>query len=132
MPKVKADFYLTGDEVDLDSITQTLGISPTKMRKKNEYPLKTQEAGMALDLWQLSTGKEECRAVSLQLDKLQDMLLPKVEIINKLSKEYTLEASMTIVIEMETGAGPEMVLSSKNIHFLYLIDAEIGFDLYID
>ena len=132
MSKIKVDFYLTGSEVNLDSITQALGIIPTKIRKKNEYPFKSQEAGMALDLWQLSTGKEECKAVSLQVDMLQKVLSQKVQIINKLCEEYMLEASVTVVIEMEAGDGPEIVLTKENINFLSSLNAEIGFDLYID
>ena len=34
-----------------------------------------------------------------------------------------------MVIEMESGDGPEIVLLKENIEFLSLIGAEIGFDL---
>lgn len=49
-----------------------------------------------------------------------------------MSKKYALELSVTIVVEMEVGSGPELVLTKENIAFLALVNAEVGFDLYID
>lgn len=123
---------MAGNNVNLDILTEKLNLQPTRIRKKNEWPQASIIAGIAQDVWELQMGKEECRAVSIQLDKLQDSLYSKVEIIKELSKKYLLETSITVVIEMETGDGPEMVLSKENIAFLSSINAEIGFDLYID
>lgn len=87
---------------------------------------------IAQDVWMLETKKEECKAVSIQLDKLQKMLFPKIDTIVSLSEKYFLEISVTIVIEMTAGDGPELVLSKDNVAFLALINAEVGFGLYIE
>lgn len=88
--------------------------------------------GIAKDGWLLETKKEECKAVSIQLNKLQKILSSKLDVIEKLCKKYFLETSITIVVEMEAGDGPELILSKDNVAFLSSINAEIGFDLYID
>lgn len=121
-----------GDDVELNAITEELNLLPTKMRKRDEWPHASIVAGLARDTWELQTEKEECKAVSIQMNKLQSVLLPKVDVINKLVKKYLLEISVTVVIEMEAGDGPEVVLAKENIDFLSSINAEVGFDLYID
>ena len=123
---------MTGDDVELDVLTKEIGIIPTKVRKKTEWPQVAISMGIAKDGWLLETEKEECRAVSVQLDKLQKKLYPKLDVIRELCKKYFLEISITIVVEMEAGDGPELILSRDNIAFLSLINAEIGFDLYVD
>lgn len=130
-PKVKVSFYLSGDDVDLDVLTKEIGIKPTKVRKKEEWPQVSISMGIAKDGWLLETEKEDCKAISIQLDKLRKMLFPKVDVIVTLSEKYFLETSVTIVIEMEAGDGPELVLSKDNVAFLSRINAEIGFDLYV-
>ena len=39
-PKVKVSFYMSGDDVDLDVLTEQIGIKPTKVRKKSECLIK--------------------------------------------------------------------------------------------
>lgn len=131
-PKVKVSFYMSGDDVDLDILTEQIGIKPTKVRKKSEWPQVSISMGIAKDSWLLEMEKEECIAVSTLFDKLQKILFPKTDIITALSKKYALELSVTIVVEMEVGSGPELVLTKENIAFLALVNAEVGFDLYID
>ena len=131
-PKVKVSSYMSGDDVDLDALTKQIGIKPTKVRKKAEWPQVSVSMGIAKDAWLLETEKEECKEVSVQLDKLQKFLFPKIDVILALREKYFLETSITIVVEMEAGDGPELVLTKDNIAFLALIDAEIGFDLYLE
>lgn len=132
MPKIKVSFYMAGDNVELNAITEELNLQPTKTRRKSEWPRASILAGLARDIWELELEKEECKAVSIQMNKLQEILFSKVDTIKKLRTKYSLETSVTIVIEMENGDGPEVVLLNKNIEFLSLIGAEVGFDLYID
>lgn len=131
-PKVKVSFYMSGDDVDLDILTEQIGIKPTKVRKKSEWPQVSISMGIAKDSWLLEMEKEECIAVSTLFDKLQKILFPKTDIIIALSEKYALEVSVTVVVEMEVGSGPELALTKENIVFLALVNAEVSFDLYID
>ncbi len=132
MPKVRVDFYLSGDNADLDDITERMELIPTSSRKKMEWPQASINAGIAKDAWLYEMEKEECKAISKQLNKLQEILSPKTDVIRDLCNIYSLKASITIVVEMECNDGPEFVLTQNNIAFLSSINAEIGFDLYMD
>jgi hypothetical protein len=128
LPKIRVDFNISGDEFDLQYITDRMGISPTKTRTKNECPVPA----TALTYWRLSTDKEVCKAVCCQYEKIMKLLAEKELIINQLCKEYNLKTNFNIVIEMEGNNGPELVLTRQIILFISSICAEIGFDLYID
>ena len=128
LPRVRVDFYISGDDFDIDVITNEIGIKPTKTRKKSECPV----VATALTYWRLSTEDNECKVISWQMEKLIKLLDGKEAIITNICNRLNLEASFTIVVEMENGDGPELVLDKHILKFLSCIDAEIGFDLYID
>lgn len=83
-PKVKVGFYLSGDDVDFNILTEEIGIVPTKVRKKADWPQVSISMGIAKDSWLLETQKEECKTISNQLDKMCEMLFPKVDVIRTL------------------------------------------------
>lgn len=60
------------------------------------------------------------------------MLQGKERLINELCERFELTASFTVVVEMEAGDAPELVLTKDIILFIAAINAEVGFDLYID
>ncbi|MBC1317287.1 DUF4279 domain-containing protein [Listeria booriae] len=128
LPKVRAGFYLVGDDFDLDYVTKKLYVSPTSTRTKNDFPVSR----MAHTSWELETEKEFCNAVCWQIEKLLDKLRGKENIISELCNELNLEAIFTIVVNMESGDGPELVLTKEIVSFIGAVNAEIGFDLYID
>jgi len=132
LPKVKVKFYLGGNNVPLDRLTKQLGITPSISRKKEDWPKPSIEAGIAEDVWGFWQNEVESKAIGIQFDEFQQLLVPKkVEIIN-LMREYHLSCAVTIVIKSEDNDYPELVLSPENVRFLGDIGAEIGFDLYMD
>ncbi|MCV42291.1 DUF4279 domain-containing protein [Listeria monocytogenes] len=56
----------------------------------------------------------------------------KENIINSLCNDLNLKAIFTVVINMENGDGPELVLTKEIISFISSINAEVGFDIYVD
>lgn len=132
LPYVMVRFSLSGDKIPLHDIAQKIGIPPARIRKKEDWPRPSILAGVAKDMLEFRTDKEECRAVSTQLGKIQAMLTPKIETIREVMQKYSMKANLTVVIESEINDYPELVLTMENIEFLSAIHAEIGFDLYID
>jgi len=132
MPKVKICLFLVGNDVDLDAITDSIEIVPTIARKQEEWPKASRDAGLARDGWMWETDKVECNAVSVQMDQLQKIFSAKVNVIRALCVRCKLNVSVTIVAEMSSKNEVELVLSKENIAFLSLLNAEVGFDLYID
>lgn len=128
LPQIRVSFFFSGDEFDIDDVTTKMNIIPTETRKKKDFPI----AEFAHTEWVLDTEKESCKSVSLQFEKLIKLLNRKEIIINQICKDYNIEAGFSIMILMENGDGPEMVLTKEIISFLASINAEVGFDLYID
>ncbi len=73
---------------------------------------------------------EEARPI--QFEKIMKLLLGKEIIIKEICSIYNLDTFFEINIFMENGDRPEMILTKDIISFLASINAEVGFDLYID
>jgi Zn-dependent M16 (insulinase) family peptidase len=122
------DFNISGDTFDLDLITEKIGITPTKTRRKEECPV----TATAITYWRLSTEKETCTAVSYAIEDLIGKLAGKEIIIKEVCNKNNLRTSFNIVIEMISNDGPELVLTREIVSFMSFLDAEIDFDLYVD
>ena len=109
-----------------------MGIQPTRTRKKADWPIGTVKAGFAVDFWEIRTEEEECKAVQWQFEKIMKELIGKTETIKELCHEYNLKAGFVVVVKAEVGDFPEMVLTQEIISFVASINADIGFDMYID
>lgn len=132
LPKVQIAFYITGDNLKFDVLTERLALQPTRVRKKEEWPKPSILAGIAEDTWEYRTDKEECQAISAQFDKLRGLLSDKIDAINEMKRQYSLEITITVIVETKVKYMPVMFLSKENINFLSQINAELGFDMYRD
>ncbi|AQY51474.1 hypothetical protein PWEIH_14851 [Listeria weihenstephanensis FSL R9-0317] len=128
LPRVRVSFCLTGADFDLDTVTKVLQIIPTSTRTKRDWPV----AAMAKTCWELETEKEECKAVSWQFAKIMEKLSGREERIKALCRDLELEVMFTIVIDMESANGPELVLTKEIVQFIGSMGAEVGFDVYVD
>ncbi|MDD4754064.1 MAG: DUF4279 domain-containing protein, partial [Desulfitobacteriaceae bacterium] len=84
LPQIRVSFYLAGDEFNTEDITKRLNITPSETREKKDFPMQA----LAHASWELDTGKESCKAVSWQCEKLIKMLAGKESVINQICKDY--------------------------------------------
>ncbi|MDR1113010.1 MAG: DUF4279 domain-containing protein [Bacteroidales bacterium] len=139
-PKIKINFNLIGKNVDLDDITEQLGILPSSKRTLDDWPdcikdniSKLPEELWPRYIWELIIDYEPSRTVRQQLNQLMNHLQEKIQIINELREKYALRIGVeVIIIIMESGNQPEMFLPRDVVEFLASIHADIGFDMYID
>jgi hypothetical protein len=124
-------FTTYDDNFNFIKLTEALDIMPSKVRKRLDFPAQSINSGIATNEWVMSIRKENCSSVSEILDQVQQIFNNKEYLIIELCKRYDLSITVSIVIDMEEGNGPEIVLSKENIKFLSNIDAEVGFDVYI-
>jgi len=124
--QVMVEFYMVGDEFDVDIVSSLLQIKPTETRQKEDFPIKE----FAKVEWSISTNYQESKAISCQFERLLAQLSSKHEIINKIKSTYNLECGFNVVIKIINDEQPEMVLTRECINFASKINAEIGFDLY--
>lgn len=134
MPKIKVSLFLTtkNDNIDFEYISKRLDIEPTYTRKKSDFPIQSIKLGFAKNGWVIHTNRDYSFSVSDQVEKIQNMFIGKEHIVCELCKKYSLKVTLEIVIEMEEGNPPEIVLSPENIKFLSQINARLAFDIYIE
>ena len=128
LPQIKVSFFFVGDEFSLSDVTKEMQIVPTKTRQKDSFPIKE----LAKTFWIIETDKENCKVVSWQFENLIKILTGKEKIINQICNKYKIKTEFCVTTWMENGDKPEMVLTKEIISFLASINAEVGFDLYID
>lgn len=129
-PLISIGFSLTSKFADLDKISRDLKLTPTKIRKKEEWPVTSIKAGLASDFWEITTELTTSISVDEECKKLINILKGKEEIIKFLCKEYTMEGHFEVVIHMKSNNTPAIYLEKETILFLSNIGADIGFDVY--
>lgn len=97
LPQIRVTFSFTGNDFNIDNVTQQMNIVPTEIRKKKDFPINE----FAYTCWSLYTEKESCKAVSLQFEKIMKLLIGKEEFVKQICNDNN-------------------------------INAEVGFDLYVD
>ena len=135
VPSVKAIFYITSskNEFDLGEVSRRLGVTPTRTRRKADFPPQTP----AQTSWSLEVKEENAFSVGTVLDKLIRRLagenaFENVEKLCTLCSDLAASPRFEIVIHMQSGDGPEVVLSPKQVLFAAAIGAEIDLDLHCD
>ena len=119
-------FSFNGEYFDTDFITEQLNIKPTSVTlKKNPVPKSTSWK------YRIDAGKD--LNIEQYLEKLIDILEPKIEEINKLKSVFKLETHLQFVIDIDINpdsSTPFFGLNKRAIHFLNKTVTEVDFDLY--
>lgn len=133
MAKIRAWLHLTtsNDLVDFENISNKLQISPTLTRRKSDFPIQSVKAGYAGNEW-LYEIRKECDVISTVIDEMQGAFEKNIDILRELCCLYCLEVSVDIIIHTVGGYLPEIILKDNNIKFFSDINADVGFDIYID
>ena len=125
-PKIKISFFFYGNEFNINDVTKKMNIIPTETRSKEDCPIEE----LVHTVWVLETKKESCRAVSVQFEKIMNLLDNKEEIIKEICKDYKIETGFLISIFMKNGDNPEVVFTKENMSFIASLNAEARIELY--
>lgn len=126
---VMVEFIITGAELNLDKVTNVIGISPTESWLKGD-PIPNKKLFRPDSCWILSTGYEESLDINDQLYKMMSRIIIKIDILNDLKQEDSLEFIFAIVINVEEDTKPAMHFEKQFIEFAYHLKAEFYIDLY--
>ena len=133
MPVIQTTFSISasGGELDLEEVSRRLGVTPTRTRRKADFPPQTP----AQTSWSLEVKEENAFSVGAVLDELIRRLagenaFENVEKLCTLCSDLAASPRFEIVIHMQSGDSPEVRLFSAQLLFAAAIGAEIGFDLY--
>ncbi|MFS4466179.1 DUF4279 domain-containing protein [Maribacter sp. 2210JD10-5] len=119
-------FSFDAEYFDTKKITEELNIEPTSvMIKKEPVPKSTAWK------YQIDAGNE----IDLEnyLEKLIDIIEPKIEIITRLKEKYDLTTRIQFVIDIDINlesSTPYFGLNKRTIEFLAKTGTEVDFDLY--
>lgn len=125
---VKVEFMILGDNILPEEITRRLGISPSLKWLKGE-PLKgggVQECSG----WEINTDYEKSLDINGQLNLVIDKIKEKREELKYICNRDGMESKFSIVIKIENGQTPAIVMNREVIELAYSINAEIEFDVY--
>ncbi|MBK5073800.1 DUF4279 domain-containing protein [Budviciaceae bacterium CWB-B4] len=127
---VKAEFHICGDVFDPREITALLEIEPMEIHLKGVIS-GTRKRPSTETSWSICTEKEESYDVDEQTKKILFLLKNKVELLNKIKKEYGVKFFLSLLIEVENGEKPAIYWTPETNCFLGEIGAESSIDLYI-
>ncbi|AUC75229.1 DUF4279 domain-containing protein [Olleya sp. Bg11-27] len=119
-------FSFDAEYFDTEKITEELNIKSTSvMIKKEPVPKSTAWK------YQIDAGNE----IDLEsyLEKLIEILEPRIDIINKLKEKYILTTRIQFVIDIDINpesSTPYFGLNKRTIDFLAKTGTEVDFDLY--
>ncbi len=126
---IMVDFTIGGDVFDPDDISKTLQLEPSSVRIKgekiNEY------AKMKYSYWTISTDYEESLNASIQIEKIMKLIRNKVPELNYLKNKYKTEHGFVLVVNIEEGIGPTIILEKDFYDFLIDIDGFFTIDSYV-
>jgi len=130
MSKVKATFAIYGDDFNINFISETLNLSPSKTRVNGVIPQGGKNPS-PITSWALSTEYEDSYDVMDQMNGLVSILKEKTLELIRIKKTYDIKYIFTFSIKIEDGKAPGFYLDGDIISFLNEIDAAVDLDMYI-
>ena len=123
-------FQLLADNFSIENVTYQLGLTPTETFKQGDtstYSSRPRD----YTSWSIGTGYQPSFDVNNQLQHIITQLRGKEKILDDIYDKYNdMKARFGIVISMEAGQTPSLVLDLDTIQFAYRIRAEFDIDLY--
>lgn len=119
-------FAFSGDLFDTNKVTQEMGIEPTSvMIKKDPRPKTT--------AWYYKINAGSDIDLKTYLARLLDIVESKIDVINRLKKEFNLNTRLQFVVFIDFNPNistPYFGLDKRAIDFLGKTGTETDFDLY--
>ena len=116
---MRASFGITGDDLDLDAITEALGVEPTYTRLGETY-----------DDWEYTIPWAECASVSERIGALEAVFGDKAGQVATVRERYAANVSVGLSLHAVIGDEPDLTLTRGDLAFLGSMGAELGIDPY--
>ena len=142
---VNVELVLHGDDFDLQSISERLGLTPTELWKKGAlvegkkivienaeifqgYTTPITRKGTA---WCLNTGYEETSLMLDPVHKLANIIGDKKEEIIKLQSEENIEVLVSFIVYVHDDSTPAPIFDKDMVTFFHSINAAVDIDMKI-
>lgn len=127
--RVKVSFIIESDRLEPDIISKEIGLIPTEFWRKGDIIKESRKRKTGS--WELSVGYEESLDISVQIDKLYNQIKGKTNSILNSKKAVDGIIVLSIVIEIENGQTPGIVIEEKISAFMAKIGGDIDIDIYL-
>jgi hypothetical protein len=115
-----------------------LSLNPTHSHKKGTIiertstpkVIRTVTARRKETVWEYGTDYEDSLDIEIQMNKVIKRLKGREERLVEICKRYDLKCMIMIVIKMNEGYTPALIMKKELIEFANNINAEIHLDLY--
>ena len=118
-PRANVRVLITGEGLDLDAITEALGVEPTYTRLGETY-----------DDWEYTIPRAECASVSERLGTLEAVFGDRAGQISAVRERYAANVSVELSLHAVIGDEPDLTLTRGDLAFLGALGAEFGIDPY--
>lgn len=136
LPRVIVCFGITGKELNINELTETLDIIPTQIRGIDDWPeIIKKDLTLPEELrpryeWSIEQEMDLCNTINTPIMSVIDRLQGKEEKIFELCDKKNLKRFLTITIHAEAMRLPEISLVPYILKYFGEMDAEISFDIY--
>ena len=130
-PRVRASFGITGDDLDLGAITESLGIAPTEVYRKEDARAVIKEMGLAADTWGYTIPRAECASVSERIGALRRELGDGAGRLAPALEGRDANVGVELSVHAVIGDEPDLTLTRGDLAFLGSMGAELGIDPYL-
>ena len=118
-PRANVRVLITGEGLDLDAITEALGVEPTYTRLGETY-----------DDWEYTIPWAECASVSERIGALEAVFGDKAGQVATVRERYAANVSVGLSLHAVIGDEPDLTLTRGDLAFLGAMGAEFGIDPY--
>ena len=118
-PRANVRVLITREGLDLDAITEALGVEPTYTRLGETY-----------DDWEYTIPRAECASVSERIGALEAVFGDKAGQISAVRERYAANVSVELSLHAVIGDEPDLTLTRGDLAFLGALGAEFGIDPY--
>ena len=133
-PNIYASFDIYGtydNDLNLDMITDVLGVIPTRIRKRKEFPRLTQERHWAHDVWSFNTRVNKSYSIENHVQCLVDAFYNKRNTIATLKEDMNFTTCFYFMINTSVEDWyPKMLLSKEFVEMVATINTKVSFALY--
>ena len=117
--------------MDLGAITESLGVTPTEIYRKEDARAEIKEMGLAADTWGYTIPRAECTSVSERIGALEAVFGDKAGQVATVRERYAANVSVGLSLHAVIGDEPNLTLTRGDLAFLGSMDAELGIDPYL-
>lgn len=128
---IKASLRIMGEYFDVQRITDTLGIVPSRTWNKGD-PIRDSRKKRTYTAWIYNTEIVESLNINTSIKQIEDLFYSKVDEIIALRKQYELDISIDFVIVIENEEPPAIYFKPEFIRFAAEIGARFDVDTYVN